>query len=78
MALIESRIGFYCSVVVQMSMSLCRGLLEVFKLILEHTEYIGDQRIQLADSLVSQISEVCKTKKKDKEQSFKKVTYVEF
>ena len=57
----------------QVSMSLCRGLLEVFKLILEHTEYIGDQRIQLADSLVSQISEDCKTKKKDKEQSFKKV-----
>ena len=54
-------------------MSLCRGLLEVFKMILDHTEYIGDQRIQLADSLLSQISEDCKTKKKDKEQSFKKV-----
>ena len=45
----------------------------MFKLILEHTEYVGEQRIQLSDSLVSQISEVCKTKKKDKEQSFKKV-----
>ena len=53
--------------------SLYRGLLEVFKLILEHTEHIGEQRIQLADSLVSQISEICKTKRKDKEQSFKKV-----
>ena len=54
----------------------CRGLLEVFKLILEHTEYIGEQRIKLADSLVSQISEVCKTKKKDKETSFKKVCVI--
>jgi len=54
-------------------MSSRRGLLEVFKLILEHNDYIGEQRIQLADSLVSQISEVCKTKRKDKEHSFKKV-----
>ena len=53
-----------------------RGLLEVFKLILEHTECIGEQRIQLADSLVSQVSETCKTKKKDKEQSFKKVFHI--
>lgn len=54
-------------------MVLFRGLLEVFKLILEHSEYIGEQRIQLADCLVSQVSEICKTKKKDKEHSFKKV-----
>lgn len=78
MALTENRIGFYCFVIMQVSMSLCRGLLEVFKLILEHTEYIGDQRIHLADSLVSQISEDCKTKKKDKEQSFKRVIYLEY
>ena len=54
----------------------CRGLLEVFKLILEHTEHIGEQRIKLADSLISQISEVCKAKKKDKETSFKKVCII--
>ena len=51
----------------------CRGLIEVFKLILEHTEFIGEQRVKLADSLLSQVSEVSKVIKKDKEQSFKKV-----
>ena len=54
-------------------MSFHRGLLEVFKWILEHNDCIGEQRIQLADSLVSQISEVCKNMRKDKELSFKKV-----
>ena len=74
MALIEPRIGLYFMIVqLHIIISIYRGLLEVFKLLLEHCEYIGEQRIQLADSLVSQISEVCKTKRKDKEQTFKKV-----
>ena len=50
-----------------------RGLIEVFKLILEQTEYIGEQRIYLADSLLAQVSEVSKNMKKNKEHSFKKV-----
>ena len=50
-----------------------RGLIEVFKLILEQTEYIGEQRIHLADSLLAQVSEVSKNMKKNKEHSFKKV-----
>ncbi|XP_065886224.1 F-BAR and double SH3 domains protein 2-like isoform X3 [Dysidea avara] len=54
-----------------------RGLIEVFKLILEHTEYIGEQRMQLADTLLAQISEVSKVVKKDKEHSFKKLQDVQ-
>ena len=50
-----------------------RGLLEIWKMMLEKTEEISKHRMRVADMMLSSISEEMRQQKRVKEQVFKKV-----
>lgn len=50
-----------------------RGLLEVWKALLEKTEELSKRRLTMCELLTTQVAEVMKQQKRTKETNFKKV-----
>lgn len=55
---------------------LCRGLVEVWKNLLEKTADLAKQKQTIADLLHNQISEMMKQQKRIKETAFKRVSVI--
>jgi hypothetical protein len=54
--------------------NICRGLIEIWKNLLEKTADMAKQKQQVADLLHNQISEMMKQQKRVKEAAFKRVS----
>ena len=52
----------------------CRGLMEVWKMLLQKTEEAAKARMNVSEMLLSQVSEEMRQQKRIKEQSFKRVS----
>ena len=51
----------------------CRGLMEIWKMLLQKTEEAARARMNVSEMLLSQVSEEMRQQKRIKEQSFKRV-----
>lgn len=56
---------------------MCRGLIEIWKQLLEKTADLAKQKQTIADLLHNQISEMMKQQKRVKEAAFKRVRELE-
>ena len=54
--------------------SVPRGLLEIWKMMLEKTDELAKHRLKVAEMMLSQISEEMRQQKRIKEQAFKRVS----
>ena len=56
--------------------SISRGLIEVWKALLEKTDELSKRKLTMSELLLTQVSDVAKQQKRIKETNFKRVSFV--